>query len=82
MPSSGAFHHLCLREQMKPIARTIKKKELLKITKSCSMAGIQDEMADTYQTQNNKMTATQKVAGTGKMANTKMHETQNGWHKN
>jgi hypothetical protein len=52
------------------------------MTKSCSMAGIQDEMADTYQTQNNKMTATQKVAGTGKMANTKMHETQNGRHKN
>jgi hypothetical protein len=46
------------------------------------MDGIQDKMADTYQTQNNKMADTQKVAGTGKMADTKIPETQNGWHKN
>jgi hypothetical protein len=39
------------------------------------MAGIQVEMADTYQTQNNKMT------DTGKMADIKMPETQCGWHQ-
>jgi hypothetical protein len=66
---------------MKHVARTVEKK-LLKMTESCQMDGIQDKMADTYQTQNNKMADTQKVAGTGKMADTKIPETQNGWHKN
>jgi hypothetical protein len=45
------------------------------------MAGIQDEMADTYQTQNNKMTDTQKVTDTSKMVDIKMPETQCGWHQ-
>jgi hypothetical protein len=38
------------------------------------MAGIQDKMADTYQTQNNKIADTQKVARTGKIVDIKMVE--------
>jgi hypothetical protein len=43
---NASHHHLCLREQMKPVAMIVEKtKELLKMTV------IHDELADTYQTQ-------------------------------